>query len=165
MLLAKVNGHRSVEIDITVSPPLQDGKEFSVDVSRLSKDKFHIISNNRGYRAEIIGFNRQTKVVIVRINGSIYTVEVKEKVDRLLETLGMNHGSAGKLNHVKAPMPGLIIDLRIAPEQSVQEGDPLLVLEAMKMENIIKATGDGIVKRVNVKKGDSVEKGQVLIEF
>jgi biotin carboxyl carrier protein len=59
----------------------------------------------------------------------------------------------------------LIIDLKVKVGDSVTTGDVLLILEAMKMENILKATGDGVVKEVKAKKGDSVEKGQVLIEF
>jgi biotin carboxyl carrier protein len=62
-------------------------------------------------------------------------------------------------------MPGLIIDLKVNQGDIVKAGDTLLILEAMKMENIIKSTGEGTVKNVKVKKGDSVEKNQVLIEF
>jgi biotin carboxyl carrier protein len=62
-------------------------------------------------------------------------------------------------------MPGLIIDLRVKEGDQVKAGDPLLILEAMKMENIIKASGDSIVKSLKVKKGETVEKNQVLIEF
>ena len=77
----------------------------------------------------------------------------------------MNNGSAGKVNHIKAPMPGLIIDLRVKEGDTVKPGDALLILEAMKMENMIKASAESVVKSVKVKKGDSVEKNQVLIEF
>ena len=62
-------------------------------------------------------------------------------------------------------MPGLIIDLKIKAGDTVQQGDPLLILEAMKMENILKSPGEGVIKNLKVKKGDHVEKGQVLIEF
>jgi biotin carboxyl carrier protein len=62
-------------------------------------------------------------------------------------------------------MPGLIIDLKIKTGDIVKPGDPLLILEAMKMENILKSPGEGTIKNVKVKKGDNVEKGQVLIEF
>jgi biotin carboxyl carrier protein len=79
--------------------------------------------------------------------------------------MGMNNGSSGKVNNIKAPMPGLIIDLKVKVGDEVKQNDPLLILEAMKMENIIKSPGDGMVKNVKVKKGESVEKGQVLIEF
>jgi biotin carboxyl carrier protein len=62
-------------------------------------------------------------------------------------------------------MPGLIIDLKVKQGDVVKAGDALLILEAMKMENIIKAPGEGTVKMIKAKKGDSVEKNQVLIEF
>lgn len=165
MLFAKINGHRSLEIDVSTSPLTIDGVEFPIDVAKLSGDKFHIVRNNKGYNAEIIDVNKLTRTVTVRINGSTHTVQLKDKFDLLLEKLGMNNSGNSRLNNLKAPMPGLIIDLRVAVGQPIQAGDPLLILEAMKMENIIKAAGDGVVKRVTVKKGDSVEKGQVLIEF
>jgi biotin carboxyl carrier protein len=69
------------------------------------------------------------------------------------------------VNHIKAPMPGLIIDLRVKEGDVVKQNDPLIILEAMKMENVIKSPGDGTVKAVKVQKGNSVEKNQVLIEF
>jgi biotin carboxyl carrier protein len=62
-------------------------------------------------------------------------------------------------------MPGLIIDLKVKVGDKVKTGDALLILEAMKMENILKSPGDGTVKNVTVKKGDSVEKGHILVEF
>ena len=62
-------------------------------------------------------------------------------------------------------MPGLIIDLKIKAGDAVKQGDPLLILEAMKMENILKSPGEGVIKNLKVKKGDHVEKGQVLMEF
>ena len=57
------------------------------------------------------------------------------------------------------------INLKVAEGDTVKAGDQLLILEAMKMENILKSPGDGVVKKIKVKKGDSVEKNQVLIEF
>jgi biotin carboxyl carrier protein len=99
------------------------------------------------------------------VNGTIYPVEVKDKFDLLLEKMGMNSNAGSKVNNIKAPMPGLIIDLKVKSGDTVKAGDALVILEAMKMENIIKASGEAVVKTVKVKKGDSVEKNQVLIEF
>jgi biotin carboxyl carrier protein len=79
--------------------------------------------------------------------------------------MGMNNANAGNVITIKAPMPGLIIDLKVKEGDAVKQNDPLIVLEAMKMENIIKSPGDGVVKSVKVTKGVSVEKNQVLIEF
>ena len=106
-----------------------------------------------------------TKTVIIKINGRKYPVQLKDKFDLLLEKMGMSNVAAGKINNVKAPMPGLIIDLKVQAGNVVKTGDQLLILEAMKMENILKSTGEGTVKNVKVKKGDRVEKGQVLVEF
>jgi biotin carboxyl carrier protein len=165
MLSAKINGQRSLEIDVNGSSFTIDGTDFPIDVAKLGPDKFHIIRNNKSFSAEIEEVNRLTKTVSVRINGSTHTVQLKDKFDLLLDKLGMNNGAGSRLNNIKAPMPGLIIDLRVTTGQHIQPGDTLLILEAMKMENIIKSSGEGVVKRVTVKKGDSVEKGQVLIEF
>ena len=79
--------------------------------------------------------------------------------------MGMNSTGAGSLKEIKAPMPGLILDLKVAPGDVVKKGDVVLILEAMKMENSIKSPGDGLVKAVNVSLKQSVEKNQVLTQF
>ena len=77
----------------------------------------------------------------------------------------MNNNNASLVKDIKAPMPGLILDLKVKPGDEVKKGDVVLILEAMKMENIIKAPGDGLVKAVKVNLKQSVEKNQVLIQF
>jgi biotin carboxyl carrier protein len=92
-------------------------------------------------------------------------LHAKDRFDLLLDKLGMSDAAASKVNELKAPMPGLIVDIRVETGQTVQKGDPLLVLEAMKMENILKAPGDGVVGAIKVGLRDNVTKGQVLIQF
>ena len=142
-----------------------NGSAFEWDINKVSDGYFHILYQNKGYRAEIVKADIAAKTIIVKINGRNYSVELKDKFDLLLEKMGLNQTATHKVNSIKAPMPGLIIDLKIKAGDSVNTGDPLLILEAMKMENIIKSPGEGIIKNVKVKKGDNVEKGQVLIEF
>lgn len=142
-----------------------DGKPLSWDLAKISEGRFHIQLDRKGYNAEVVAVEKETKSFSFKINGRIYTVALKDKFDLLLEQMGMNSSASLKVNHVKAPMPGLIIDLRVKEGDTVKAGDPLIILEAMKMENIIKAAGDSVVKTVKVKKGDSVEKNQILIEF
>lgn len=135
------------------------------DLLEISSGYFHLLINYKSYRAEVVKADPSTKSFVLKINGNVYSVDLKDKFDLLLEKMGMNNGAIGKANTVKAPMPGLIIDLRVKEGDKVKPGDPLLILEAMKMENMIKATGESLVKSVKVKKGDSVEKNQILIEF
>jgi biotin carboxyl carrier protein len=135
------------------------------DFAEVSEGYFHILFNDKSYRAEVVKADYQAKTFTLKINNTLCTVDVKDRFDLLLEKMGMNSSASAKVNSIKAPMPGLIIDLKIKVGDTVKAGDPLLILEAMKMENIIKSPGEGIVKTVKIKKGDSVEKNQVLIEF
>lgn len=142
-----------------------NGEKVAADIVTISENYFHVILNGRSFTAEIVTVDRVAKLVTVKINGGQYEVTVKNKFDLLLEKMGMQNGAAGKMNFIKAPMPGLIIELKVKDGDVVKQNDPLLILEAMKMENVIKAPGDGVVKHVKVQKGNSVEKNQVLIEF
>lgn len=135
------------------------------DLVEFAPNCFHIIYNNKSYRAEIVKADVATKTFTIKVNGTVQTVALKDKFDLLLEKMGMTSAASAKINNVKAPMPGLIIDLKVKAGDSVNAGDALLILEAMKMENILKSPGAGTIKSIKVKKGDSVEKGQVLIEF
>ena len=132
---------------------------------KISDENFHILLENKSYSVEVVSADAQAKSFSLKINGKKYVVDLKDKFDLLLETMGMNNSATNKINSVKAPMPGMIIDLKVKEGDHVKAGDPLLILEAMKMENIIKALGDSVVKSLKVRKGESVEKNQVLIEF
>jgi biotin carboxyl carrier protein len=142
-----------------------DGIPLDWDIVKISSNGFHILYKSKSYTAELIKHDTSTKTMWLKINGQVHMVELKDRYDLLLEKMGMNGSVSEKVNHVKAPMPGLIVQVNVATGDKVKTGDPLLVLEAMKMENMIKASGDSEVKNIKVKKGDSVEKGQVLIEF
>ncbi|MCU0382992.1 MAG: acetyl-CoA carboxylase biotin carboxyl carrier protein subunit [Cyclobacteriaceae bacterium] len=138
---------------------------FDADVSTLKTGHYHIINGGRSYTAEIVKYDASTKTCTVKINNTLVPVQLKDRFDLLLDKMGMAHANAGKVNNIKAPMPGLIISLKIKEGDAVKAGDQLLILEAMKMENILKSPGDGVIKKIKVKKGDSVEKNQILIEF
>tara|TARA_R110002049_G_scaffold144968_2_gene307256 strand:- start:85 stop:588 length:504 start_codon:yes stop_codon:yes gene_type:complete len=142
-----------------------EDKDFPWDISRISDRHFHILLNNVSYNAEVVEIKREEKLVSLKINGQILDVGLKDKFDLLLDKMGLSAVNSQQLSKMKAPMPGLILDIKVAPGDNVAKGDQLLVLEAMKMENVIKSPGEGVVKAIIVKKGDSVEKNQILIEF
>ena len=142
-----------------------NGKPFAWDLVTINEQYFHILHEKKSYVAEVVALDITAKTFTIKINNHIHTVFLKDKFDLLLEKMGMTGTQSGKANSVKAPMPGLIIDLKVKEGDLVKPQDPLLILEAMKMENIIKAVGEGTVKSIKIKKGDSVEKNQLLIEF
>jgi biotin carboxyl carrier protein len=127
--------------------------------------QFHILKNGKSYRAQLEAVDYHSKTFTFNINGTKYTSRISDKYDRLIDQLGMKIGSAQKSGDVKAPMPGLVLEVAVAVGQPVSKGDKVLILEAMKMENVIKAAGDGVVKAIHVEKGRAVEKGQLLIEI
>lgn len=165
MATITVNKKSVFEVETTAEGLTLDGKSFAWDLAALTDGYFHIIQDNKSYKAEVVKSDRAAKTFTFKINNHIHTVEAKDKFDLLLEKLGMSATAGNKVNNIKAPMPGLIIDVKIQAGDAVKINDPLLILEAMKMENVLKSPGEGIVKSISVKKGDKVEKNQVLIEF
>ncbi|MTI30260.1 acetyl-CoA carboxylase biotin carboxyl carrier protein subunit, partial [Xanthovirga aplysinae] len=129
------------------------------------KHNYHIIKDNKSYKAELVNADKNTKSFLFKINGEQIEVNVKDRFDLLLEKLGMNEAAGSKVHELKAPMPGLILDILVKEGEELQKGDPILILEAMKMENIIKSPGNVEIKSIKAKKGESVEKNQLLVEF
>lgn len=117
------------------------------------------------FTARLLELNRAEKTLTISLNGKTISVTLKEPLDDLLHSMGLDKMATAKVSHVKAPMPGLVLNVLVEAGQEVKKGDKLLVLEAMKMENIIKAAGDGKVGRIAVEKGQAVDKNQTLIEF
>jgi biotin carboxyl carrier protein len=142
-----------------------NGKQIVWDLKWISDRKVHLIHENRSIEAELLDFEKETKTVQIRIGNKVASLQLKDRNDLILEKLGMNMSASTALKEIKAPMPGLILDLKVKAGDEVKKGDVVLILEAMKMENIIKAPGDGVVKLVKVNLKDSVEKNQVLIQF
>lgn len=167
MLKVKVNNKKiehTIVLDSQTSGTIDD-KAFAWDVIEVKKGSFHVIKDYKSYNVEVIKEDETEKSFLVSINGNKYQLNVKDRFDELLISLGFDDLSAKKINEIKAPMPGLVLEVRVAEGDTVKKGDPILVLEAMKMENSIKSPTDGIVKKIHVKKGVAVEKNQVLINF
>lgn len=163
----KVTVNNKFEFNInTVNDALTiDGVTTALDVLKLNDKAQHIIREGKSYNVEMVEFDRSAKQGKFKVNGRIYDVNVATELDLLLKQLGMENLSANKVAQLKAPMPGLVLNILVNEGDEVKKGDSLLVLEAMKMENIIKAPSDAVVKKVDVAKGDKIEKNAVLIHF
>lgn len=140
-----------------------DNQPFHADILEFKEGKFHIISDHKSYTAEVLSFQKAEKTFEIKVNNSIYTVQVQDRFDQLLKQMGIDAGAGKKVNDIKAPMPGMVLQVMVETGQLIKKGDAIVVLEAMKMENILKAPADGTVKKVHVTKGDKVEKNQVMV--
>lgn len=165
MLQVLTANDKKWQIDFNKSQILVDNTAFEWDIKIIRPGIFHIIKDSVSYNAELIQADYEQKTFLLKINGHLHQLTVKDRFDLLLDQMGMTQVNMHKVNEIKAPMPGLIIAIQVTPGQEVKKGDPLLVLEAMKMENILKSPGDGLVKTVKINLRDNVEKNQVLILF
>ncbi|HMV15391.1 MAG TPA: acetyl-CoA carboxylase biotin carboxyl carrier protein subunit [Chitinophagales bacterium] len=153
------------EIELDEQQIKIDGKATDIDLVKLLDNKFHILQNHKSYNIEVLHTDYNLKRFSIKVNNNIYDLNLQTELDILLEKMGMSAAGDEKMDNVKAPMPGLVLDVLVEIGQAVKKGDNLLILEAMKMENIIKASGNGIVKSIKINKKDAVEKGQLLIEM
>ena len=131
----------------------------------VSDYMFHLITTSKSYVVEIVAKDAQTKHLQLKVNGVIFNIDVRDKYDMLLEQLGMQQSGDSNHREIRAPMPGMILDILVKEGQQVSKGDKLVILEAMKMENVIKSSGEGTVEMITIQKGMNVEKNQVLIQF
>jgi len=142
-----------------------DGELNLLDVQKDGDGAYHIIYRNKTYSVCLLEFNSTEKRITLLINGNKYKVVLEDQYDVLLKSMGMGANASKKLKLLKAPMPGLVLDVLINVGDEVKKGAPLIVLEAMKMENVIKSPGEAKVSSIEVSKGAAVEKNQVLIHF
>ena len=140
-------------------------EHFTIDAIELGDGHFNVLRNNKSYNAEVVSFDADEKTYKIKVNGNVYSVKLKDRFDLLLHSMGMDALAAKKINELKAPMPGLVLDVRVKVGDTIKKGEPLVVLEAMKMENILKAIADVTIKKISIEKGNAVEKNQVLIMF
>ena len=138
-----VNDKLSIDANWSIGKKEFDGKPFEADIIEIKKGQFHIIHNLKSYTAEVVSYNKEEHTMLVKVNGNKYSVTVKDEMDELLHKLGMDTADPRRSSDVKAPMPGLVLDVKVAIGQKINKGDALLVLEAMKMENVL----EGIFSR------------------
>jgi biotin carboxyl carrier protein len=135
------------------------------DVAVLSPVSFNLIKDFRCINAKLVDANATAKRLTIEIEGQTFDIEIKDDLDQTLEQMGFGKASVKQVKEIKAPMPGLVLEIAVSDGQKVSEGDKLLILEAMKMENSIVIQTSAIIKKVSVSAGQAVEKGQVLVEL
>ena len=124
-----------------------------------------LITPNKVYTISCLNVNKEAKTLTLLYNGNKFEAKITEPIDEILKSMGLENALTPKISDLKAPMPGLVLQVLVNPGDTVVKGDKILVLEAMKMENAIKSPTDGIIADVFAKQGLAVDKNQILITF
>jgi biotin carboxyl carrier protein len=169
MYTIKVNGNKEFKTELkkdnnSLTGTL-NGADFAADIIKVREGVYHLLKDNVSYNLEVVRHVPEEKKLFVKINNTPYTLDIKDKYDDLLHSLGLDSLASKKVNDIKAPMPGMVLNILVAEGQEVKKGDGLIVLEAMKMENILKSPTDGVIRKIAINKGVAVEKNQLLIQF
>jgi len=165
MYQIKINDKYDFEAVRSGESLLINNKSAAADIKHINGGIYHIIEGSRSYNADVVSFDSAEKNAQIKINNNTYTITAKDQFDILLDKLGLSSLTSAALSEIKAPMPGLVLKVFVTEGDEIKKGDNLLILEAMKMENIIKCPADVTIKKLRIKSGDKVEKGQILIEF
>src|SRR5690606_39248486 len=120
---------------------------------------------HRSSTAELISTDFVSKVIVIKINGEHYEVAIKDKMDLLLEQLGMTQATSSLSKNIIAPMPGLILQLHVKEGDEVTQGDAIMLLETMKVVSLLIIKVDKIVNILLVKACDSAETYELLNDF
>ena len=154
-----------LSVNQTTTFDFTDDDLENLDAVAVGNEKFHVLKNSVPYKAEVVSADFISKKYTIKVNNNNYEVAIFNPLDLLIKSMGIERGRAKVVNAIKAPMPGLILEISVSVGQEVKENDPLLILEAMKMENSFLSPRDGIIKSIAVVIGNAVDKGQLLIEF
>jgi len=162
---AVVNGYKFTDLEANSEGFILKGQKHSWNVKRLPDGRFHMIINGQNRIAEILEADHSKKSFRIKFDSGIYEIHLLDQFDDLLQQLGMTALNNTVLKSMKAPMPGMIMKISVKDGDPVEKGDPILILKAMKMENIIKSPGKAVIRKVLISEGQAVEKNQDLILF
>lgn len=165
MLQTIVNGDQTFSVTEEEGRWLLNGTSVDFDIREGANGLLSVLYNGKSYTAILEKVDKSAKEITLQINGTAHKIAVREPIDQLLTSMGLDLKAMQKVEPVKAPMPGMILKVLVTPGQQIQKGDGLLILEAMKMENVLKATGNATVKGIRVEERTAVEKGAVLIDL
>jgi len=141
------------------------GEKGMSSIEWIDNTYFTIHFMGKQFHGEVLEDATEDQKLIVKINHRTLEIKRERPIDDIIRQLGLDKKKVKKLHQLKSPMPGRILRFDVNIGDTVQEGTPLLTLEAMKMENVIKAEGEGVVKAIVKLTEAVVDKGELIIEF
>ncbi len=163
MIKVQVGETEKIDVELKKEGFFLNGRVFDGEIVKLDESSYKVYTSNTIFCIDVV--EKNGKKMKCKVNGLFLDVSVIDHMDQLLDQLGMNATAPTVVKEVKAPMPGSILNVIVSEGDEVNAGDPLLVLEAMKMENVIKSSDEGKVKKILVSEKENVEKHQVLVLF
>jgi biotin carboxyl carrier protein len=136
-----------------------DGNEFLVDGKKTGRTNYSLIVDNRSFEIEVDNAEDEYRVLVDGRNYHVHLVDER----RVRVGGGQSDIQLQGRQKVSVPMPGKVIAVLVSEGDSVERGQGLVIVEAMKMENEVRSPIGGTVKEVKVKSGDAVEGGAVLL--
>ena len=133
MYKIKVN-NKVFEINVNPENPQKgtlNGKSFHISIIPIKQKIYQVIYNDKKYFIWIKNYDSSTRHITLQINHQIITLQISDKVDEMLKNLGIDYSESLKVKEVKAPMPGLVLNVNVKQGDTVKKGDNLLILEAM----------------------------------
>jgi biotin carboxyl carrier protein len=150
----------------TISTVALESGLLELDVIKLDEGIFQVTAPKQApIVLEVLAIDFELKTMTIRTNHNKYDLEFKDNLDFVLDKMGIKRAVNTISTDIKAPMPGKVIDILVKEGDTVNAGDGILILEAMKMENVLKAEHDCTIKKVLAITGESVEKNQILFEL
>lgn len=154
-MMVKVDGKNNVEVDLTKA----------LDLRPKVDGTYSLIHDSKNYDVSLEQVDLDKKEVVLILDGKRHVCQISTELDLLIKDMGLLSAKSAKVKEIKAPMPGKVIEVLVKESEEVKKGESLLILEAMKMENVIKAPHDLSIKSIKVELGQAVEKGAVLIKL
>ncbi len=164
MLYFVTIGQRTFEVDLTGESPRIDGDPIEVSLTRVADTPtLHLLADGRSHT--LIARRDDTGSWDLHMDGERFVADVVDERTRAIQAMTGQSGAVRGPRPVRAPMPGMVVRVSVQSGDHVEAGQSVVIMEAMKMENDLKAETAGVVQSVAAEPGQAVEKGAILVEF
>ncbi len=164
MYKVTVNEDKIFSIKTISQAVLANDVQFAPEITRIDDSAFLVILDKKPYYVSVLKVSEDRRNFHFQVNNRPLSVRINHQSE-LAPAVSGQVGSKRFTEYIKSPMPGLIVDVLVRDGEAVIDGQPLLILKAMKMENILRAPHDGTIRRVLVEKGQKIDKESTLIQF